>query len=100
MIPDDVFGGNDDDLNILECTPEPDAKIEDIAKAVVKMMKTMKADGAEIIYPDFKIEVDKTASAKDIIDAYRQMQPKIVDDLRGPPARKPLIPPPKFGGGF
>jgi hypothetical protein len=87
---DEVFGDGDCQRKILHCTPEPAARIEDIAKALVRLIKSEKADGAEIEYPDFTIEVDSTATEKDIVASYYEMRPKkAAPSFGGRPRQKP-----------
>jgi hypothetical protein len=91
---DNIFGDDDCQRKILHCTPEAGARIEDIAKAVVRLIKSEKADGAEIEYPEFTIEVDKTATEKDILASYYKMRPKkVAPSFGGRPRQKP----PGFG---
>jgi hypothetical protein len=91
-MPGDVFNFNDDE--IIEFTPEPGAKIEQIAPLISRMAKDMGMD-AEIHFPAFTLEVPCGASPKDIIDAFHSVNVEYLPELR--PTPKPPSRGPKFG---
>ncbi len=80
----------DDNDDILEFTPEPGTRIEDIAPFIVEAMEELGVD-AEIHFPTFTLEIPLGSTAKDIVDTYNQIAVEYLPELRPPPK------PPAFG---
>lgn len=87
--PDDPDDPDDND-DILEITPEPGTRIEDLAPFIVEAMEELEVDAA-IHFPTFTLDVPLGSTAKDIIDAYNLINIEYLPDLRPPPK------PPAFG---
>lgn len=77
---------DDHDRPVLEFTPQPGTKIEQLAPLVVKTMERLDMD-AEIHFPAFTLEVPRGSTPEDIVEAYKQV---VVDYL--PEVRKPRPP--------
>lgn len=86
-----VFDHNDDE--VIEFTPEPGAKIEQIAPIVAKLTKKLEMD-AEIHFPGFSLQVPQAATAGDILKAYYEVSVQYLPELR--PGFKPPERGPKF----
>lgn len=87
----DVFDHNRDE--IIEFTPEPGAKIEEIAPIIAKMTKKLEMD-AEIHFPNFTLNVPQSATAKDIVKAYYTVAVEYLPEVRHgfkPPDRGPKL---------
>jgi hypothetical protein len=88
---DDVFDHNRDE--IIEFTPEPGAKIEEIAPVIAKMTKKLEMD-AEIHFPNFTLNVPQAATAMDIVKAYYSVAIEYLPEVRPgfkPPDRGPKL---------
>ena len=77
-----------EDENIIVFTPEKDAKIENIASAVLRAMKKLGMD-AEIHFPHFVLEVPQGATVKNIIEAYHKVVPQYLPEIKPTQPRKP-----------
>ena len=81
----------DDNDDILEFTPEPGTRIEDIAPFIVEAMEELGVD-AEIHFPTFTLEIPLGSTAKDIVDTYNQIAVEYLPELR-PPTKPPAFGP-------
>lgn len=89
-----VDNGNDDGGDILEFTPDESTPIEEVADTVVSMMQLYDMD-AEVHFPHFTMEVDRSVTAEEIVEAYNDVTIDFVPDLSAPKsgkAKKPRKP--------
>lgn len=70
--------------NVLEFTPEDDATIEDIANMVVDMMEDYGMD-CDVHFPMFTMEVERGATAEDIVTGYHEILDHLAAQMPGQP---------------
>jgi hypothetical protein len=90
-MPEDIF--NPGDKRVIEFTPDPGAKIEQIAPVIARLTRRLKMD-AEIHFPQFVVEVPQGAKPQEIIEAYYRVAVDYLPEVR-PVPRRPGPPGPR-----